>query len=152
MLDVSGGNHASILDAIRDALSVSQHIHFAKTQEIKGTGKLDPTDAKKNSEYIPINYMQAFYLATLGGAEALAMSQKIGNFVVGKQFDALLIDINKSPLDLYNLPSEIQDNKSPTEKLLEMVQKFIYTGDDRNIVDIFVNGMTVMHHLRNEDM
>lgn len=32
-----------------------------------------------------------FYLATMGGAEVVNLDKRIGNFVVGKEFDALLV-------------------------------------------------------------
>ena len=41
---------------------------------------------------------QAFYLATLGGAVALDMADKIGNFAVGKEADFLLLDPQATPL------------------------------------------------------
>jgi len=35
---------------------------------------------------------EILYLATMGGAQVCALQDKVGNFVVGKEFDALLID------------------------------------------------------------
>jgi guanine deaminase len=65
---------------------------------------------------------------------ALSIGDKIGNFKVGKQFDALHIDLAScdSPVHLF-----------PGEKLLDMVEKFIMLGDDRNIVQVFVDGKNV---------
>uniref|UniRef100_A0A1B0CLB0 Guanine deaminase n=1 Tax=Lutzomyia longipalpis TaxID=7200 RepID=A0A1B0CLB0_LUTLO len=139
--DIAGGSDVSILTTIRDALAVSHHLNFAKKQEIKGTGSVSPEKDKQkkiNKEYVPLNYKQAIYLATLGGAEALNLSDTIGNFKVGKDFDALLIDVKADPIDVYE-PS-IAGIKDKPENLLERVQKFIYTGDDRNIVKVFVKG------------
>jgi hypothetical protein len=53
-LDVSGGYSTSILNAIRSALQTSIHILFEKS---------------KDSNYVPLSYHEAFYLATLGGAK-----------------------------------------------------------------------------------
>ncbi|XP_073818431.1 guanine deaminase [Musca autumnalis] len=139
--DVSGGNSISIQDAILRALDVSHHLEFVKKQHIFGTGK---TQNPENPQYKPLDYKQAIYLATLGGAEALALDSVCGNFVVGKEFDALLIDTGLYPLHnfgFYN--AEDYDKKSAEAKLLEMVQKFIYVGDDRNIVKVFVAGKQV---------
>ena len=111
--DVSGGSSCSILRAINDALYVSKIIR------------------KRDS----INIAQAFYLATLGNAMVMNLDKKIGNFVIGKCFDALLIDTNISDgvMFLHNKSDDISDK----------FQKFIYTGDDRNIQKVFVNGKLV---------
>lgn len=63
--DVSGGNRISILDSIRSALDVSNHLNFLKKQHIVGTGQI-LNNAEENSKYEPLNYKQALFLATLG--------------------------------------------------------------------------------------
>lgn len=114
--DVSGGYSPSILDTIRNALDVSIHVSFGKGEDYK-----------------PLTYQEAFYLATLGGAEAVALDDKIGNFKAGKDFDALIINMNNSgPIDILE--------KYNTEAL---IQKFLYNGDDRNISKVFVAGRQV---------
>nr|XP_033334241.1 guanine deaminase [Megalopta genalis]XP_033334242.1 guanine deaminase [Megalopta genalis] len=111
--DVSGGSSCSMLDAMRSALQVSTHLSFVKT------------------DYKALNFKDVFYLATLGGATALAMGDKIGNFAVGKEFDALVIDINVK--DTY-----LNDLREYT--LEEKLEKLIYSGDDRNIAGVYVSG------------
>lgn len=138
--DVSGGNSASILTAIKDAIDVSHHLNFFKKQFIVGTGKISNPNDKQNSEYEPINYKNALYLATLGGAEALALDQVTGNFAVGKDFDALLVDLSKKPIDNFGITNE---NETPIDRLENLVQRFVYVGDDRNIVKVFVAGKLV---------
>lgn len=132
--DVSGGYEVSILSVLRTALAVSQTIEFVNTRKIMGCD----TVTKGNAQYRALGYKEAIYLATLGGAEALSLGHKIGNFVVGKEFDALLIDTEKSPIDQYNL-----ETGTPQTDLLKLLQKFIYVGDDRNIVQVFVKGRSV---------
>jgi len=114
--DVSGGYSASILEAMRHAILTSKCIKMQ-----------DPS-------YEALTYKDVFYLATLGGAEALGMEDCIGNFQVGKSFDALHIDLAStgSPMHLF-----------PGEGLNDMVQKFIMLGDDRNICQVFVDGRKV---------
>ncbi|KAK9305253.1 hypothetical protein QLX08_003683 [Tetragonisca angustula] len=114
--DVSGGQSCSILDAIRSALQVSTHLSLIK------------------ENYRALNYKDVFHMATLGGAAALAMDNQIGNFEVGKEFDALVVDIDISDGLLNNLQSST---------LEERLQKFIYSGDDRNIVEVYVSGCKV---------
>lgn len=114
--DVAGGYTPSILEAMRHTIMT------AKTLAIEG----------KETE--PLTYKEAIYLATLGGAEALAMDQEIGNFQVGKSFDALVINLvhELSPVDSF-----------PEKDIDDLIQKFVMLGDDRNIVKVFVNGQTV---------
>ena len=64
--DVSGGYSPSILDAIRNALSVSIHVSFGK-----------------GDDYKPLTYQEAFYLATLGGAEGKIPPLSIYSYTEG---------------------------------------------------------------------
>uniref|UniRef100_A0A023F7D2 Guanine deaminase n=1 Tax=Triatoma infestans TaxID=30076 RepID=A0A023F7D2_TRIIF len=116
--DVSGGCNPSVLDAMRSALANSLHISF------------------HNQDHIPLNFHEVFYMATSGGAEALRKDHLIGNFVVGKEFDALIVDMDIGS----TLSGTLQEHT-----LLELVQKFIYCGDDRNIKSVYVNGKLVIN-------
>jgi guanine deaminase len=140
--DVSGGNRIGILDSVRAALDLSNHINFVKKQDIVGTGKVTG-NSEKNSKYVPMNYKQALFLATLGGAQVLSLDKKIGNFEVGKNFDALLIDTYAGACDKFDLPKVLTDNLTEEYKFQQKLQKFVYTGDDRNIVKVFVKGREV---------
>ncbi|KAJ8678767.1 hypothetical protein QAD02_014554 [Eretmocerus hayati] len=114
--DVSGGNVPSMLDVMKAALQVSVHLSFSKVN------------------YKPLDYKDVFYLATLGGAEALAVDHKVGNFELGKEFDALVIDLSA--------PGSILDNLQEYT-LIEKLQRLIYSGDDRNIAEVYVAGQRV---------
>ncbi|KAK9872552.1 hypothetical protein WA026_018016 [Henosepilachna vigintioctopunctata] len=115
--DVAGGASPSILNAMRAAISTSINSSF--------TSK-DPCEI--------IDWKEAFYMATLGGAKVLRLSDKIGNFKEGKEFDAVVVDadVDNSACD-YLIPV------SPLENL----QKVIFTGDDRNIINVYVAGKKV---------
>jgi guanine deaminase len=76
--DCSGGYSPSILESARQASNVSRHVCMKSTLETKQTPQLA--------------LAEILYLATMGGAEVCALQEKIGNFVVGKEFDALMID------------------------------------------------------------
>lgn len=116
--DVAGGYSPSVLDAIRSTIATSKALLFSAEQK----------------HYEPLSYHEAFYLATMGGAIALRMEDEIGNFTVGKKFDALLIDVKckDSPVDVLH-PLDTGD----------LLQKFLYTGDDRNVRKVYVNGYLV---------
>lgn len=69
---------------------------------------------------------EAFYLGTKGGGSFFG---KVGSFEEGYEFDALVIDDSSlGDLDL---------------SIKERLQRYIYIGDDRNIVDRFVAGKKV---------
>jgi len=80
-------------------------------------------------------FKEAFYFATLGGAETLGLGDTIGNFVPGKEFDALVIDpyATGSPFDVFQ------------GSTAEIFEKFIFLGDDRNISQIYVKGKQVLN-------
>lgn len=141
--DVSGGNSISMLTAIQDTLHVSHCLNFAKRQHILGTGRIAEYDQPQNKNYKPLEYKNALYLATLGGAEALALGGKCGNFEVGKDFDGLLVDISINPLEVFDIPSNPNKNVKQQPRLEKMIQKFLYAGDDRNILKVFVAGKEV---------
>lgn len=99
-------------------------------------------ETSENKAYIPLNYKQGIFLATLGGAEALSVDQVVGNFVVGKDFDALLVDVAAGSIDQY-CETDFSRSKSEEKRLLELVQRFVYVGDDRNIHKVYVMGRQV---------
>ncbi|CAJ1068576.1 guanine deaminase [Xyrichtys novacula] len=82
--DVAGGYSASMLDAVRRALDSSKVLTIQ-----------DP-------EYDTLTFEEVFRLATLGGSQALSMDDQTGNFEVGKDFDALRVNVAApgGPIDL----------------------------------------------------
>jgi len=64
------------------------------------------------------------------------MDKEIGNFQVGKGFDALRINVSSigSPFSFLN-----------RETMTEKIQKFIMLGDQRNILEVYVEGRKVNH-------
>ncbi|RLN96654.1 hypothetical protein BBJ28_00020330 [Nothophytophthora sp. Chile5] len=130
--DVSGGYSTSMLDAIRQAVIASKLVSIGN-----GSAHEDDKDAAQAQEE-SLSYAEAFHLATVGGAEALGLADKVGNFTVGKDFDALVVDpyAANSPIDEAHDATEAAD-------VLHTFQKFLFLGDDRNIASIFVGGRQV---------
>nr|XP_045585052.1 guanine deaminase-like isoform X1 [Procambarus clarkii] len=118
--DCSGGYSSSVLDALRRALDVSKSLAIQKP------------------DYRFLTLPEVFRLATLGGAQVVNMDDYIGNFEVGKEFDSLVIDLEfpRSPLDIF-----------PKDTLEDKIHKFLYNGDDRNIVQVYVAGRCVINNL-----
>ncbi|ORY84488.1 hypothetical protein BCR37DRAFT_378526 [Protomyces lactucae-debilis] len=117
--DVSGGYTASVLDQAKLACGVSRHraIHTGDKRLILGVE-------------------EAIYMATLGGAKVCGISDRLGNFLVGKCFDALLIDLSSER----NGRVEIFDG----EEDRRIFDKWVFNGDDRNIAKIWVDGLQVL--------
>lgn len=80
-----------------------------------------------NSEIKPISTAEAFYLATKGGGYVFG---KVGSFEKDYAFDALIID-----------DSSLCDFKGYTTA--NRIDRFIYKGDDRNIIKRFCSGREV---------
>ncbi|KAL2404914.1 putative guanine deaminase [Exophiala dermatitidis] len=116
--DSGGGYSSSIIDCMRQAFAVS-----------KARQLTHPHDK-------PLHFTEMLYLATLGGARVCNLDHKIGNFVVGKDFDALEIHTIGDDAGVIAL---VEDYDS----IEDILEKFIMTGDDRNVVKVFVRGRSV---------
>ncbi|XP_054482740.1 guanine deaminase-like [Anoplopoma fimbria] len=115
--DVAGGYSSSMLDAVRRTLDSSKVLTIQ-----------DP-------EHVTLTFEEVFRLATLGGSQALSLDDQTGNFEVGKDFDALRVNVAApgGPIDLVQ-----------PEKPKILLEKFLNLGDDRNIVEVFVAGRKVV--------
>ncbi|KAL6058082.1 Guanine deaminase [Balamuthia mandrillaris] len=120
--DVSGGYSPSMLDALRNVVTASNVISF-----YEGEGK-------KEKGYAPLTFAEAFYLCTLAGANVFGLAEETGNFLPGKCFDALVVDAEAegSPFDVFS-----------SDELLDIFEKWLFLGDDRNIKQVIVNGRAV---------
>lgn len=96
--------------AIFDVMAISAQISKIKWLET-------------NKELAPLTTSEVFYLGTKGGGKFFG---KVGSFEEGYEFDALVIDDS----NLFGEGLTIE----------ERIQRFIYTGDDRNIVERYVAG------------
>lgn len=117
--DSGGGYSSSILDAMRLALIAS----FAR--EAMSGGKLKG-----------LSIEEVFYLATVGGAAVMGLDGRIGNFETGKQFDAIVVDVNESR-------GAAITSVTDQDSIRHSFEKFIMTGDDRNMVEVYVGGKKV---------
>jgi guanine deaminase len=80
------------------------------------------------------------YLATLGGAQVCCLADHTGNFVAGKSFDALLVNVRQGHGNPGLWGVGEADKKEKPEALLE---RFLFCGDDRNIKRVYVRGRMI---------
>jgi guanine deaminase len=111
--DVGGGTSFSLLKTANEAYKVAQLRHQ----------KLSP--------------FQALFLATLGGARALSLQDKIGNFDVGKEADFIVLDLRATPLMVFRNPTS---TAMSLEELAEKVFTLMILGDDRAIRATYIAG------------
>lgn len=83
-----------------------------------------------------LNAIKSFYLATLGGAKALNMADKVGNFAPGKEADFLVYNMKATPL----LERRLKHCRNIEETLFVLS----ILGDDRAIGQTWVAGERVV--------
>ncbi|RTE65608.1 guanine deaminase [Amphritea opalescens] len=109
--DVGAGTSFSMLQTINEAYKVMQ---------LQGK-KLHP--------------FKSFYLATLGGAKALKLDDKIGNLEPGSEADFVVLDYNATPLMKYRM--------AQTQSLEERLFVMMTLGDDRAVKETYAMGKPV---------
>jgi guanine deaminase len=122
--DMSGGYSPSILEAVRQASLVSRHVAMGGDEKAK------------------LSIEEVLYLGTKGGAKVVGLEEKIGSFGVGMEWDAQLIGLgivdgvmgfgDEGPVDIFGW-----------ENWEERIAKWVYNGDDRNTLAVWVKGRLV---------
>ncbi|MEF9934575.1 MAG: amidohydrolase family protein [Clostridium sp.] len=111
--DISGGHDVSMASVMVNAVQVSK-VKWVENPEYSAFGEFLSTP-------------EVLYLATKGGGKFFG---KVGSFEEGYEFDALIVD-----------DAELSDVNDRSVE--ERVQRYIYVGDDRQIVDRYVAGNKV---------
>lgn len=125
--DISGGPSASLFEGCRKAIGLSKVLQ-------------DGTDARKSAadRGVPesrIDFRDAFYCATTGGADVLGFPA--GFFAPGRHFDAMTVQIPEQ----YHLTA----NRSPDSD--DLLQKLIMLAERQDVRETFVAGQSV-HRLK----
>ena len=109
--DVGAGTSFSMLQTISDAYKIAQ---------LQGQS-LSP--------------FKALFLATLGGARALSLDDKIGAFDVGKEADFIVLDMQATPLMAFRNPIPTANS---LDELAEKIFAMMILGDDRAIQATYI--------------
>jgi guanine deaminase len=104
--------------------------------------------AMDDGDEAKLSVEEGLYLATRGGAKVVGLESRIGGFEVGMDWDAQLIRLGsvgeKGDLSTDEGLVDIFGGETWDDK----VAKWVYTGDDRNTVAVWVKGRLV--HQREE--
>ncbi|MGK7933314.1 MAG: guanine deaminase [Microcystaceae cyanobacterium] len=114
--DVGAGTSFSLLQTINEAYKVVQ------------------LQGQKLSAF------QALFLATLGGAKALSLEDKIGNFEVGKEADFIVLNPQATPL------MKLRNSTLPAttlEEIEDIAFAMMIMGDDRTTEATYIMGEKV---------
>ncbi len=109
--DIGGGTSLSIFATLRAAYEIAQLQSFS------------------------LHPIQAFYLATLGGAKSLYLDDKIGNLAPGYEADMVVIDLKSTPM----ITQRMEHAKDLTETLF--IQMIL--ADDRAIEATYAAGRRI---------
>ena len=85
----------------------------------------------------PLSAFKALFLATLGGAQALSIEDKLGNFEPGKEADFIVLDLHATPL-MANRTSRFPAQS--LEDLAEKVFGLMMLSDDRAVQAVYIAG------------
>ncbi|MEB3768343.1 guanine deaminase [Acinetobacter sp. MD2] len=102
---------------------------FSQLQTLNEAYKVQQLQGDKLSAF------ESLYHATLGGAKALHLEDKLGNFNVGKEADFVVLNLNATALQ--------QLRQSNVKSLEDGLFALFTMGDDRNISATYVNGHCV---------
>lgn len=111
--DVGAGTSLSMLQTANEAYKVAQLRQYS------------------------LSAFQALFLATLGGARALCIDDRLGNFEVGKEADFVVLDLRSTPLQAF------RNSAAPATTLAEIADRafsLIIMGDDRAVRATYILG------------
>ena len=102
---------------------------FNQLQTLNEAYKVQQLQGEKLSAF------EALYHATLGGAKALSLDDRLGNFNIGKEADFVVLNLNATALQ--------QLRQSRAKNIEDAFFALTMLGDDRNIAATYVYGAAV---------
>ncbi len=117
--DIGGGTSFCMLDVMHEAYKAAQLL----------------------GQYL--SPMRIFYMATLAGARAMGLDDRIGNFLPGKEADFLVLDPQATTL--------LKRRMAHANSLAEILSAFMILGDDRVVAKTYVMGQLVHDRMDTDD-
>lgn len=113
-------------------------VKFALGSDVAAGPEMSMFRVMKDATYMQLHEWlspyELFYRATLAGARALNLDDRIGSLTPGKEADFVVVDPTRKPSIVRNLLDQ------PTE---EMLSRLVYLGDDRLIYATYVRGRAI---------
>ena len=143
--DVSGGYSPSILEAARQACLVSRLVaagieNDRKTGESSTPRQADMAAQVPEWDRVKLTVEESLWMATRGGAEVVGWEQTLGSFEVGMAFDVQLIAFDQLDADGWSDTNIGNVKAFGWESWEDVVAKWVYCGDDRNTIKVWVDG------------
>ena len=134
---MGGGNAFTIIRVLEEAYKVGMCNNTMLDGSVNERDH-DAAEAERNK----LNPYRAFYLATLGGANALYLDDVLGNFNVGKEADFVAIDWNAGQHAMAEHQALVSTEPTPPtiQEAAMLLFGVMVCGDDRNIDETWVSG------------
>jgi len=135
--DMGAGNAFSIINVLDNAYKVGM-VNNCQHDGSVDPREFDPEEAERNK----LSSYRAFYSATLGGAHALYLDDRIGNFEPGKEADFVVLDWAAGQrANAWNTSRLLKGDAPETmEEAAKLLFAIMICGDDRSIDETWVMG------------
>ncbi|MCZ2341864.1 MAG: guanine deaminase [Bacteroidales bacterium] len=135
--DIGGGNAFTPIRVLEEAYKVGMCNNTMLDGSVNAC-EHDAAEAERNK----LNAYRGFYLATLGGAHALYLDDKLGNFSIGKEADFVALDWLAGQHAMAWRQSQVCGPEGPAtvDQAASLLFGVMACGDDRNVAETWVNG------------
>ena len=126
--DIGAGNRVSMLGALDEGYKIGM---------LNNASLDDAAEAERNK----ISPYRGFWSITLGGAEALYLDDRVGNFQPGKEADFVALDWTGGPTSLAWRQSLVTEGRPTTvDQAADLLFGIMMVGDDRAVAETWVMG------------
>lgn len=136
--DVGGGNRFGMLHVLDEAYKVG----MLRVSALENSPEATPRDLAE-ADRSRLSWARAFYLATLGGARALHLDDRVGSFEVGKDADFVVLDWTQGPPGAAWHASMLWDGPGAPPDLETagaLLFAIMMVGDDRAVAQTWAAG------------
>jgi guanine deaminase len=131
--DVGAGYSPSLRNASRATVIASRVLQHQADATARAANQDEaPTKgSQQQQQQHALDYRHAFYMATLGGADALGLADRLGTFRPGYEFDAVVLSA-AAPIQIF-----------AKDGVEDVFQKLCNLADDRHVKNVYVQGVKV---------
>ena len=136
--DMGGGNAFSLVRVMEEAYKVGMCNNTMLDGSVNPREQ-DMAEADRNK----LSPYRAYYLATLGGAQALYLDDLLGNFQPGKEADFVALDWNAGQAAMaWHQSLALKDGAGPATigEAAQLLFGIMAAGDDRNVDETWIAG------------